>query len=129
MTQPGWPRGIAAITLFVEDLQAATDFYQRTFQLPLAFSDDDSAVFRFGATLVNLLQAAAAEELLAPATIAAADSGARSLLTVQVKDVDEMCEQLTARGVRLLNGPIDRPWGVRTASFRDPDGHLWEIAT
>ncbi|MDQ3782600.1 MAG: VOC family protein, partial [Actinomycetota bacterium] len=28
----------------------------------------------------------------------------------------------------LLNGPVDRPWGVRTASFRDPAGHIWEIA-
>jgi lactoylglutathione lyase len=31
-------------------------------------------------------------------------------------------------GVQLLNGPIDRPWGVRTASFKDPAGHIWEIA-
>jgi lactoylglutathione lyase len=30
--------------------------------------------------------------------------------------------------VQLLNGPMDRPWGVRTASFRDPGGHIWEIA-
>ncbi len=30
--------------------------------------------------------------------------------------------------LRLLNGPIDREWGVRTASFTDPDGHIWEIA-
>jgi uncharacterized glyoxalase superfamily protein PhnB len=39
-----------------------------------------------------------------------------------------MCAQLTARGVTLLNGPMDRPWGVRTASFSDPGGHIWEIA-
>jgi len=30
--------------------------------------------------------------------------------------------------VTPLNGPIDRPWGIRTASFRDPGGHIWEIA-
>jgi lactoylglutathione lyase len=36
--------------------------------------------------------------------------------------------ELTARGVELLNGPIDRPWGIRTASFIDPGGHIWEIA-
>ena len=30
--------------------------------------------------------------------------------------------------VELLNGPVDREWGVRTASFTDPDGHIWEIA-
>lgn len=37
-------------------------------------------------------------------------------------------EKLAARGVALLNGPMDRPWGIRTASFRDPGGHIWEIA-
>jgi hypothetical protein len=30
--------------------------------------------------------------------------------------------------VALLNGPMDRPWGVRTASFTDPAGNVWEIA-
>jgi len=28
------------------------------------------------------------------------------------------------RGVALLNGPMNRPWGVRTASFADPGGHI-----
>ena len=31
-------------------------------------------------------------------------------------------------GVDFLNGPIDRLWGRRTASFADPSGHVWEIA-
>jgi uncharacterized glyoxalase superfamily protein PhnB len=39
-----------------------------------------------------------------------------------------MCAVLGERGVALLNGPIDRPWGIRTASFMDPGGHIWEIA-
>jgi lactoylglutathione lyase len=30
--------------------------------------------------------------------------------------------------VALLNGPMDREWGMRTVSFTDPDGHIWEIA-
>jgi uncharacterized glyoxalase superfamily protein PhnB len=30
--------------------------------------------------------------------------------------------------VTLLNGPIDREWGKRTASFTDPDGNIWEVA-
>ena len=25
-------------------------------------------------------------------------------------------------------GPMDREWGMRTASFTDPDGHIWEVA-
>ena len=28
----------------------------------------------------------------------------------------------------LINGPLDRPWGVRTITFADPGGHIWEIA-
>ncbi len=31
-------------------------------------------------------------------------------------------------GVKLLNGPVDRPWGPRTATFADPAGNIWEIA-
>jgi lactoylglutathione lyase len=23
---------------------------------------------------------------------------------------------------------MDRVWGVRTAAFADPDGHVWEVA-
>jgi lactoylglutathione lyase len=29
--------------------------------------------------------------------------------------------------VPLLHEPADKPWGIRTASFTDPAGHLWEI--
>ncbi len=123
-----WPSGIAAITLFVEDLPATKEFYQRVFGLPVAFEDPNSAVFKFGNTLVNLLQTTAAPDLIAPATVAGRDAGARFQFTVGVDDVDEMCAALVARGVELLNGPMDRPWGIRTASFQDPAGHIWEIA-
>ena len=49
-------------------------------------------------------------------------------LTVPVEDVDAVAAGLVERGVELLRGPEDRPWGPRTASFRDPAGHVWEIA-
>ncbi|HET9558836.1 MAG TPA: VOC family protein [Actinomycetota bacterium] len=123
-----WPKGIGAITLFVEDLEAAKRFYQEVFGLPVAFEDDHSAVFGFGDTIVNLLKTTAAPELIEPAVVATREAGSRLQLTIEVDDVDAMCEELAARGVELLNGPIDRPWGVRTASFRDPGGHIWEIA-
>jgi catechol 2,3-dioxygenase-like lactoylglutathione lyase family enzyme len=124
----GWPKGIAAITLFVEDLEASKGFYQRAFGLPIVFEDPHSAVFRFGDTLVNLLKDSAAPELIEPARVAPAASGSRSVFTIQVGDVDAICADLQARGVALLNGPIDRPWGPRTASFSDPSGNIWEIA-
>lgn len=123
-----WPKGIEAITLFVEDLDAARRFYREVFDLPVMFEDDDSAVFDFGNAIINLLRVAAAPELIAPADVAPAGAGARFQLTIPVEDVDATCAELRRRGVELLNGPMDRPWGIRTASFRDPGGHIWEIA-
>ena len=123
-----WPTGISAITLFVEDLPATKLFYQDVFGLPVHYEDDVSAVFDFGNTLINLLKATEASELIEPAEVGAPDSGARMQFTITVDDVDATCADLKARGVELLNGPIDRPWGIRTATFRDPAGHIWEIA-
>jgi catechol 2,3-dioxygenase-like lactoylglutathione lyase family enzyme len=127
-TQAAWPGGIRAITLFVEDLAAAKQFYRDVFQLPVFFEDDNSTVFKFGDTLVNLLEASEAPELVAPATVASPDAGVRFQFTLGVDDVDAMVEELKSRGVEVLNGPMDRPWGLRTASFRDPGGHIWEVA-
>ena len=123
-----WPGKISAITLFVEDLAASKQFYRDAFGLSVMFEDDDSAVFDFGNTLINLLKVTAAEGLIEPAAVAARDAGSRLQLTIDVDDVDAVCSELTSRGVELLNGPMDRPWGVRTASFVDPGGHIWEIA-
>jgi len=123
-----WPGNISAITLFVEDLGATKAFYREVFGLPITFEDDDSAVFSFGNTLINLLRTSAAGELIEPAAVATPEAGSRFQFTINVDDVDAMYAELAARGVTLLNGPMDRPWGVRTASFRDPGGHIWEIA-
>ena len=123
-----WPKGIHAITLFVEDLAAARAFYREAFGLPVVFETEDSAVFRFGNTLVNLLQITSAPELIGPAAVAAKEAGSRFQFTIEVEDVDALCAELKRRGVALLNGPMDRPWGIRTVSFRDPGGHIWEIA-
>lgn len=120
---------IAAITLFVEDLARAKGFYLDVFGVPVHFEDAESVVFKFGDVLVNLLVATAAPELISPAVVAPQASGNRFQFTMPVTDVDAFCLQLHSKGVDLLNGPMDRPWGPRTASFQDPDGHIWEIAS
>ena len=119
---------ISAITLFVEDLAAAREFYARAFELPIHFEDDVSAVFDFDGTFVNLLQEDEAHDLIAPAAVAGAGSGARAQFTISVDDVGAAVAELQSRGVELLNGPMDRPWGIRTAAFADPAGHIWEVA-
>ena len=123
-----WPGGIAAITLFVDDIEAAKDFYRRVFGLTIVFEDPNSVVFRFGGTLVNLLRESEGPELIEPARVAPRAAGSRFVFTIAVDDVDALCADLRSRGVTLLNGPMDRPWGPRTASFSDPAGHIWEIA-
>jgi catechol 2,3-dioxygenase-like lactoylglutathione lyase family enzyme len=119
---------ITAITLFTEDLERSKLFYQDVFGLPVAFEDDDSAVFKFESTMINLLRTSAAPELIEPGAVASRDAGSRSVFTIGVEDADAVCTELARRGAELLNGPMNRPWGIRTASFADPGGHIWEIA-
>lgn len=119
---------VTAITLFVDDLAAAKEFYARAFALPVHWEDDVSGVFNFGNTLVNLLQESEAAELIAPAVVAPRSAGSRMQFTIDVDDVDAAAAEFVSRGVELLNGPMDRPWGIRTAAFADPAGHVWEIA-
>jgi catechol 2,3-dioxygenase-like lactoylglutathione lyase family enzyme len=120
--------GLAVVTLFTEDLAAARDFYAEVLGLPLDFEDADSVVVRTGGTLVNLLRVEEADELVAPAPVGGPGRGARALFTTHVRDVDATAAELARRGVTLLNGPVDRPWGPRTAAFADPAGNVWEIA-
>jgi catechol 2,3-dioxygenase-like lactoylglutathione lyase family enzyme len=54
------------ITLFVEDLDRTKLFYQDVFGLPLLFEDENSAVFRFENTGINLLKVPAAHDLPDP---------------------------------------------------------------
>ena len=119
---------IDAITLFTEDLDRSKSFYQDVFGLPVHFEDEDSAVFKLDNTLINLLKIPAARDLIGPGTVASRAAGSRFQFTIGVDDVDAVCAELGRRGVDLLNGPMNRPWGIRTASFTDPGGHIWEIA-
>lgn len=123
-----WVKSIFAVTLFQEDLSAAEKFYQTAFELEAVYEDANSYVFKFGETMINLLDARQTDEQLAPAKMSRPDAGARSVYTVHVEDVDALCAKIQACGVTLINGPFDRPWGIRKASFADPGGNVWEIA-
>ncbi|WP_108397250.1 VOC family protein [Devosia submarina] len=121
------PSAIEVLTLFVHDVVASRAFYAKVFAPRIVYEDEVSAVLEMGGVMVNLLQQEQAPELVAPLPIADSTGGARSLLTIKVENVDSLCSELEALGVPLLNGPIDRPWGRRTAAFADPSGHIWEL--
>ena len=119
---------IEVITLFVEDLPSARAFYKNVFGHDVVYQDGVSTVLKFGNLMINLLQATEAHELVEPAVVGPPGLGSRLLLTIIVEDVNAVCAELADHGVKLLNGPLDRPWGRRTATFVDPAGNVWEIA-
>jgi lactoylglutathione lyase len=121
-------KSVGAITLFVEDLRRSKSFYEDVFEVPAIYEDESAVAFKFENTIVNLLATPAANDLIDPGTVAGREAGSSFQLTIWVDDADAVCEELATRGVKLLNGPMNREWGMRTASFMDPDGHIWEIA-
>ena len=122
-------RDVGAITLFIESVARSKEFYARAFDVEPIYEDEDAVAFRFENVTVNLLRRPAAHELVEPASVASPGGGPSLLLTLDAGDADAACRVLAERGVELLNGPMDRPWGVRTAAFADPDGHVWEVAS
>jgi catechol 2,3-dioxygenase-like lactoylglutathione lyase family enzyme len=42
-------------------------------------------------------------------------------------EVDEVIAQARAAGAAVTDPPHERPWGIYSGYFQDPDGHLWEI--
>ena len=102
------------ITLFVEDLPESKRFYTEVFGLKVIWEDDVSAVVKLSNLIINLLLVTDAPTLIEPVPVAE-PGGSRAVLTIEVDDA-----KLEAHGVKLLNGPTDRPWGRRTAAFADP---------
>jgi catechol 2,3-dioxygenase-like lactoylglutathione lyase family enzyme len=119
---------VGAITLFVEDPKRSKAFYEQVFGVEAIYEDETSVAFKFDNLVVNLLAEPAAHELIEPGKVGEPADGARFQLTIWVDDADAVCAQLATPGVELLNGPMNREWGMRTASFTDPDGHVWEVA-
>lgn len=119
---------LEVITLFVSDLGEARTFYARVFGWSVVYEDDVSVVMKLQNVMINLLKRSEAYELVTPLALAAENAGTTTLLTIRVDNVNDVCAELLEHGVPLLNGPMDRPWGRRTAAFSDPDGNVWEVA-
>jgi catechol 2,3-dioxygenase-like lactoylglutathione lyase family enzyme len=119
---------VGVVTLFVADPGRSRLFYEQVFGVPAIDVADDGVVFKFENLLLNLLQRSQGPELIEPAPVAPADAGSSLMFTIWVANTDETVAGLRAEQVSLLNGPVDRAWGVRTATFQDPDGYVWEVA-
>lgn len=121
-------RSVETLTFFVDDLNDARQFYNGLLDLPVVYEDEVSFVVKLENVLLNLLAASEAVDVIDPLTPGPQSAGPRFMITVTVADAVASHAELTGRGVTFLNGPIDRPWGRRTAAFADPAGIVWEIA-
>jgi catechol 2,3-dioxygenase-like lactoylglutathione lyase family enzyme len=121
-----WEKEIGAMTLFVRDLDSTKAFYRQAFGLQPQFEEADVAAFRFKDLFVFVQQA---DELPAQASaVLAKGRDGVGQFAIIVDDVDAVCAQLQSSGVQLLSGPADRSWGMRTVTFTDPAGYIWEVA-
>jgi catechol 2,3-dioxygenase-like lactoylglutathione lyase family enzyme len=132
---------IHVVTLAVDDLERALTFYRDGLGLEspgivgTEFVGDDrqaggaAAMFDLDGGLILSLYGRSDLAKDAGIPVGAASSGAFSLghLVSSREDVPRVLAQAVAAGAESLGEPHERPWGIYSAYFRDPDGHLWEI--
>lgn len=116
------------MTLSVGDLDRSKRFYHEVFGLPAVDADQDTVMFRFKNMFVFLHRRSAATNEPPPAEVLELALQGAGQFAIIVDDVAAVRPDLDKAGVVLLSGPDDRPWGMRTMTFADPDGHVWEIA-
>ena len=132
---------VHVITLGVADLERALAFYRDGlgFDSPGVIgtefvADEETAggaavMFQLQGGLILALYSRS--DLAKDAGVQLGDSmsGAFSLghLVADRSSVDELLATAEAAGATVIGVPYDRPWGIYSGYFRDPDGHLWEI--
>lgn len=132
---------IDVITLAVADLERALAFYRDGLGLDSSgvlgteFAGDDVepagavAMFELSGGLIMCLypRTELAKDAVVP--LGPPKSGGFSIghLVSSRAEVDALLDHAKAAGATLTDRPHDRPWGIYSGSFRDPDGHLWEV--
>jgi catechol 2,3-dioxygenase-like lactoylglutathione lyase family enzyme len=132
---------IDVITLAVADLDRALAFYREGLGLDskgviaTEFAGDEQepagAIALFHLDGGMLLTLYPRTELAKDARVppGPAQSGEFSLghLVGSREEVGAVLSQAAAAGATLTDEPHERPWGIYSGYFRDPDGHLWEV--
>lgn len=132
---------IHVITLAVADLDRALRFYRDGlgFETPgivgTEFRGDDThpsgdvvmCQLQPGLTLAMYPAAELAKDAGVPPTASTGDECSLGQIVPSRAAVDAVLAQARDAGATVTDQPHDRPWGIYSGYFRDPDGHLWEI--
>lgn len=120
---------LSLVTLGVKDVPAARAFYERLGLVASSASTEGVAFFQAGGAVLALW---GWEELAKDAHARGAGHGFRGVAlawNVPAKgDVDAALAHAGAAGATVVKAAEDTFWGGRSGYFRDPDGHLWEVA-
>ena len=132
---------IHVITLAVDDLDRALAFYrdglgfQTEGLIGTEFKGDDgapdgtTAVFHLdGGLMLSIYpRSELAKDALVPVAPARPGEFSVGHAVTSRAEVDEVISQAEAAGATVTDRPHDRSWGIYSAYFQDPDGHLWEV--
>jgi len=118
-------RSLDYTVIFARQMSAMREFYGTTLGFPLHRELSPHWVeFRVGSNLLALTERGGLFDDPAPPI------GALSVqlaFRVAPSEVAMCAATLRDRGVDIISGPTDRPFGHRTLFFRDPDGNVLEI--
>jgi uncharacterized protein len=132
---------INVITLAVDDLERSLEFYREGlgFQSPgitgTEWAGDETtpagavAMFELSGGFILALYPRSELAKDAGVPVEPPSSGQFSIgqLVASKEDVDAMLAEAKAAGATVTDAPHERPWGVYSGYFQDPDGYLWEI--
>jgi len=120
---------ISLITLGVKDLARSIQFYEQGLGLQRMESPPEVAFFPLNGTWLGLF---GWDALAEDAHLPAEGNGFRGVSLAHnlqsEAEVDELMQQAVAAGGTLVKQPQKVFWGGYSGYFKDPDGHLWEIA-
>jgi uncharacterized glyoxalase superfamily protein PhnB len=120
---------ISMITLAVRDLAVAVKFYEEGLGFPRMESSPEVAFFTLNGTWLALYgREALAKDAQVPARGEGFEGFTLAHNVHSESEVDAVIAQAVAAGASLVKPAQKTFWGGYSGYFKDPDGHLWEVA-